>query len=33
LLTLIVVPIVYSLLDPVNNFFRRLLSRKTADAG
>jgi HAE1 family hydrophobic/amphiphilic exporter-1 len=32
LLTLIVVPVVYSLLDPVNNFFRQRFSRKSADA-
>jgi HAE1 family hydrophobic/amphiphilic exporter-1 len=33
LLTLIVVPVVYSLLDPVNNFFRQRFSRNSADAG
>jgi HAE1 family hydrophobic/amphiphilic exporter-1 len=32
-LTLIVVPVVYSLLDPVNNFFRQRFSRSSADAG
>ncbi|MFZ0548178.1 MAG: efflux RND transporter permease subunit, partial [Candidatus Promineifilaceae bacterium] len=33
LLTLIVVPVVYSLLDPVNNFFSKRFRRGSADAG
>jgi HAE1 family hydrophobic/amphiphilic exporter-1 len=31
LLTLIVVPVVYTLLDPVNTFFSNLLSRRSDD--
>jgi HAE1 family hydrophobic/amphiphilic exporter-1 len=33
LLTLIVVPVVYTLLDPVNNFFRERFRRGTAESG
>jgi HAE1 family hydrophobic/amphiphilic exporter-1 len=31
LLTLLVVPVVYTLLDPVNNFFRRMLARRAGE--